>query len=435
VFNVFTADDPELPRELVVESDGTDRFRKYLPKDRSFVNTIENYPYPYVIGRLCWQFPCMTPSDWQAQHLHKPNNPQTVKDWQAALDCTVIKKGVMTMVFHPHGWIKNDQLVELVDYADKKYGKRVKFLNFREALERLRDNLLNGHRLRDVEEGTDNTIRVLDVDNNGYVDVLVPGVSFSPRMTNQHNRITRLWSPLTEKWGQTPFPFAFELWGAVPHEKPTKVQCFDSFGVLTKNGFPAVYVNYQFFQLPDHRTRFGRFDGKGWIQASELLRFDPTTFKAQGITQPFDGNFVGWMRDIDGDGQCEFLCFANNQIAILQWSQDKQRWFALPFTLPRPLHSAHFIDLDGDGKLDLIFSNETEYGVYLFKDMKEGWSRKVIAGKAGEPGALPMISNNGENMGFFVHSGHLWWSNETTALLKDHVARISIKELLASGGR
>src|SRR6266404_8523240 len=87
----------------------------------SFVNTIEDYPYPYVINRLCWEFPCMTPSDWQANHLHSPNNPITVQDWKAALDATVIKRGVMTMVFHPHGWIRNDQLVDLIDYAVTKY--------------------------------------------------------------------------------------------------------------------------------------------------------------------------------------------------------------------------------------------------------------------------------------------------------------------------
>ena len=43
------------------------------------------------------------------------------------------------MIFHPHGWIRNDQLVELIDYAVNKYGKRIKFLNFREAQERLTD--------------------------------------------------------------------------------------------------------------------------------------------------------------------------------------------------------------------------------------------------------------------------------------------------------
>src|SRR5438874_313702 len=137
VFNVFTSDDPALPKELVQDAQGGERFKKYLPLDRSFVNTIENYPYPYVIGKLCWEFPCMTPSDWQAQHLHKPNNPQTVEDWKAALDCTVIKQGVFCMVFHPHGWIRNEQVVEFIDYAVKTHGKKVKFLTFKEALERI----------------------------------------------------------------------------------------------------------------------------------------------------------------------------------------------------------------------------------------------------------------------------------------------------------
>src|SRR5262249_48388737 len=77
VFNILTPNDPELPRDLVLEADGRERFRKYLPADRSFVNTIEDYPYPYVIGRLCWEFPCVTPSDWEANHLHKPNHPIT----------------------------------------------------------------------------------------------------------------------------------------------------------------------------------------------------------------------------------------------------------------------------------------------------------------------------------------------------------------------
>src|SRR5947207_1188057 len=78
VFNLTTADDPELPRDLVLDADGRERFRKYLPRGRSFVNYVEDYPYPFVIGRLCWQFPCVTPSDWQAQYLHGANNPVTV---------------------------------------------------------------------------------------------------------------------------------------------------------------------------------------------------------------------------------------------------------------------------------------------------------------------------------------------------------------------
>ncbi|MBI5756971.1 MAG: hypothetical protein HZA46_00470, partial [Planctomycetales bacterium] len=87
VFNLLTANDPDVPRELALLPDGTERFRRYLPKglvrngatfDR-FVNYIEDYPYPYVIDRLCWEFPCVVPSDWSAQHLQGPNNPDTVR--------------------------------------------------------------------------------------------------------------------------------------------------------------------------------------------------------------------------------------------------------------------------------------------------------------------------------------------------------------------
>lgn len=145
VFNIFTSDDPVIPRELVQDADGRDKFLKYIPKNlkrgdathNTFVNTIQNYPYPYVINSNCWEFPCVVPSDWEAQHLQKPNNPDTLRDMKAALDITVLKQGVYCLVFHPHGWIRNDQVVELIDHAVAKHGRRVKFLNFREAYERL----------------------------------------------------------------------------------------------------------------------------------------------------------------------------------------------------------------------------------------------------------------------------------------------------------
>src|SRR5262249_34520216 len=198
VFNVFTSNDPELPRELVLDPDGQDRLRKYLPADRSFVNTIEDYPYPYVIGRLCWQFPCVTPSDWQAQHLHKPNHPVTVRDWKAALDAAVLKRGTFTLVFHPHGWIRNDQVIDLLDPAVERYGKRVKLLTFREAQERLNKHLLGGQPLR-AADGGDNGVRLLDLDGDGYLDVVIG---------NDKVRQTRVWSPAKNAWTVTDFPAA-----------------------------------------------------------------------------------------------------------------------------------------------------------------------------------------------------------------------------------
>src|SRR5437588_362682 len=64
--------------------------------------------------------------------------------------------------------------------------------------------------------------------------------------------------------------------------------------------------------------------------------------------------------------------------------------------------------------------------------MQEGWSRKVLAGKRGTPGELPMISRKGQNNGAWFHSRSLWLQNEDTSLLKDLVDRRSFNEMLES---
>ena len=275
VFTVLTPDDPSLPRNLVFDADGKERFRKYIPFP-SFVNTIENYPYPYRIGGMCWEFPCIVPSDWEAQFLHKPGNPRTLEDLKAALDCVVLKQGVFDLVFHPYGWIKNQQVADLVDYADRTYGRKVKFLTFKEALDRLNTNLLKGKPLRKADGTTDQPPA-------GITD-LNPSLPFSPN------------------------------------------------------------------------TR---------------------------------------------------LLYARGRDAGIR-----------------------FLDLDEDGQDDLVFSNDEEYGIYLFDPATKGFTRKVMAGKAGEPGALPKIVRNGTNNGFFVHSRSLWWQNEDTAKLPNLVDRRSFNTLL-----
>src|SRR5438105_984057 len=64
VMNLFTTNDPALPRELVTDPEGRERFRKYFPATtnaitkvslEAFATTIEDYPYPYIVGRLCWE--------------------------------------------------------------------------------------------------------------------------------------------------------------------------------------------------------------------------------------------------------------------------------------------------------------------------------------------------------------------------------------------
>jgi putative membrane-bound dehydrogenase-like protein len=59
-----------------------------------------------------------------------------------------------------------------------------------------------------------------------------------------------------------------------------------------------------------------------------------------------------------------------------------------------------FVDLNGDGHEDIIFSNRERYGVYLFNDIEKknlgwtlGWPHVIREGKAGEAQALPLTTD------------------------------------------
>ncbi|MGI8982306.1 MAG: polysaccharide deacetylase family protein [Pirellulaceae bacterium] len=189
VFNLITPLDKELPDEITLLPSGEERFRRYIPF-KNFVNTIEDYPYPYVIGRMCWEFPCVVPSDWSAQHVQKPNNPDTVRDLKLALDAVVLKKGVYNLVFHPHGWIRSEQIVDLIDYAVTKHGKKVKFLTFKECAERLNKNVYSHDKwpatgIQQLMAQTD----LVDLNDDGFMDV-----ESWPRGFN------RTWSAVKKEW-------------------------------------------------------------------------------------------------------------------------------------------------------------------------------------------------------------------------------------------
>ncbi len=408
VFNILTSNDPELPRELVIDEDGQDRFRKYLPKDRTFVNTIENYPYPYVLGRLCWEFPCVMPSDWVAQHRHQSNNPVTVRDWKAALDATVIKRGVFCMVFHPYNWIRNEQIVDLIDYAATKYGKKVKFLTFREAQERLNKNLLGGQPLR-CADGGDNGVRLLDVDNDGYLDVVIG---------NDKVRQTRLWLPVSRTWITADFPVSLAKTGA-------------RFGIVEPDRRASLFVPNE------SAAGMWHFMGGKWVEEKKgLAGLEPDGRK---ITTCVEGRDCGVrFRDLDGDGRCELIVSNDKEQAIFRCSD--KGWSKLPFTLPEDTsivnaegkdNGLRFVDIDEDGHDDVLFSNEERFSLHLFNSMKDGWSKRVLSGKRGDAGEIPAIAKSGTDNGAWFHSRHLWVNNERTERLKDNVDRRSFNEMLA----
>jgi putative membrane-bound dehydrogenase-like protein len=421
VMNIPTPEDRSLPRELLIDGEGRPRFHKYLPSETnattrvsmgSFVTTIRDFPYPYVIGHRVWEFPGTLPSDWEAQNLQGVNNPATVADWKAALDVTVLKQGVFNFIFHPHGWVRSDQLVEFIDYAVSKYGSKVKFLNFRETQERLDKFLLGGTSLRDAR-GEDNRVRLLDLNADGYMDVVIGGSTTR----------TRLWNVEKRAWTETKFPVALHA-GA-------------RFGIV--EGQPIL-------------LSFGTRESGAWIFRNDEWASEPSLLRGLKEWRTSGDKDLGIrLRDVNNDGDCELLIANPEESAIYSWSRENKRWTKLPYSLPPGASfvdakgndaGLRFVDFNHDGYDDVIFSNAEAYGLNLFMPKPKedwrfevGWTRKVRAGKRADndPLAIPMIVRGGErrNNGAWFTADHLWLQNEDTAHLPDKVDRRSFQQLLA----
>jgi putative membrane-bound dehydrogenase-like protein len=428
VMNLTTPNDPAVPRELTTDADGKEKFRKYVPFP-GFATTIENYPYPYVIGKLCWEFPGTIPSDWEAQHLRGTNQPATVADWKSALDVTVIKQGTMNLIFHPHGWIRNDQIVELIDYATQKYGKKVKFLTFREAQERLDRNLLQGHPLR-AARGEDNGVRLVDLNNDGYLDVI---------LANEAERQTRLWNPQVRKWTSSGFPTPIVARNGAGIGIATGVE----FGIIHANGAVSALIHNE------QDRKAWTFEGTDWVPDDALcsgLELDgkPVLTAAGAPLKAWRDRGVRF-RDINGDGQCELVVGNESQNAVFSWSEKEKGWKRLPYGLPAHTsivdeagrdNGLRFADVNDDGSADVLFSNESWFSLHLFignpyLGFQSGWSREVLSGKRGESGEIPLITRSGGNNGAWFHERELWVQNELTAGLPDKVERRSFGRLLA----
>ena len=385
VFNLFTSDDPDLP--LSVIGDGPKgRFAKYVPKVKGFVNYLENYPYPYVIGDTCWQLPCVVPSDWEGQNRNGVNHETTVADMKAAIDATVIKQGVFTLVFHPHGWIRNDQVVELIDHAVATHGDKVKFLSMKDALDRLNTHLLAGNPLRDPDTGKAQGVDLFDVNRDGYQDVVV---------RTRDARLTRVWKPESRDWQEFDRSPSGTLGYAVEPDRASAM--ISAKGVAT-------------------------FDPEqGWVYAG-----DEVAEQMPGIV----------FKDLDGDGVDEWI----GDSGVYRRTGDD--WASLPFTLPYRTSiltaagkdaGLRFADVNGDGHDDVIFSNHERYSVHLWVSMQVGWAVAGLSGNRGdaEPDQeIPMIvREDGTNNGAWFKNGRMFVQNEDTQRENSVVEQRTFAEL------
>ncbi len=422
VFLLFTPKDPQLPLETVIDEEGRRRFDKYVPLDRNFVNYVEDYPYPYVVARLCWEMPSAIPDDWLGFNAFGPHSPTTVRDMKAAIDATVAKQGVFTLTFHPGRWIRNDQVIEIIDYTVSRYGRKVKFLNFREAYRKLTENLLAGQPLR-AENGQDNGIRVADVNADGFMDVCIG---------NEHLRQTRIWSPDDGRWIVRDLPIPLVAVDPEGNRTDAGVR----FGVLRKDGTASL--------LARNETTSGlwHFNGEQWLadaQGLAGLEADGPVFTARG------GRDRGVrMRDVDGDGICELVVGNEVQQAVFSWQPEAHSWYRLPFSLPPGTAivdsegrdaGLRFVDVDGDLRDDVVFSDAQRCSLFLYESLAKGWSRGYFDGERTASSPLPMIVRaDGTNNGAWFKYGHMYLQNEHTgAELPNHIDFRCYTQLLRTG--
>ncbi|MDC0268223.1 hypothetical protein OAK97_02845, partial [bacterium] len=345
----------------------------------------------------------------------------TVEDWKRALDLTVIKQGVFNWIFHPHGWIRNDQLIAFIDYATATYGKRIRFLTFKEALNRMEEHLLSGNRLRSPE-GKDAGIRLLDADRDGYMDVLLGGVQ----------------------------PGSLRLWSKDKHAFENLV-C--PVPVLTPDG-EATGVKHGVFWEGGGRVwlyRDATSEG-AWMLGEDGLEPHGSViseFRCQGRPVPtvYKGNVDGVIvHDIDRDGLDEVIVGYPGQQGVLKWNPTRHTWDTLPYAWPKGLSlvdargldaGVRLVDINEDGHVDLLHSDEEHYAAYIFipefiLGFQEGWSRLIMKGDRGDEEAIPAFVRPGKHRdnGAWFARGQVWVQNEDTAHLPDLVDRKSFRQIL-----
>jgi len=151
------------------------------------------------------------------------------------------------------------------------------------------------------------------------------------------------------------------------------------------------------------------------------------------------------LRDLDGDCICELVVGNPQQQAVFAWSPEQHRWSRLGWSLPKNTAIAdgqgrdaglRFVDVNRDGRCDVVFSDAARWSVDLFASPQTGWSRRVRAGtRSGDPKDLPMIVRaDGTNNGVWFSYGHMWVQNEETGKRLPHEidVRSFAEDLLAA---
>ena len=415
----FPSADRTVPKKWRFDNRDRPRFDKYvtqIPQTQHFVNSIKNYPYPYVINHSLWELPVTVPCDSHGIHQNTEKSPDTTDDWKRAVDICVQKQGLCNLLFHTIGYCDADQLVDVIDYADQTYGGRVKFLNCREICDRLATNVLGGATLRSPTGG-DNGVRLLDVNADGFLDAVVG---------NSHQQITRIWNPSDQKWIQTSLPVCIVSNEPADTPRTHGIRFFTA----DKKGHAGLAA------ADESQNGIWHFNDGQWQPAGVTL---PKSTQQQPLYIAQQGRDRGVrFRDLNRDGISDLIVNNESQNTVHLWNPQSGQWQPADFALPDfncivdaagMDQGLRFVDLDGDSNDDIILSNDREYQTRLYLDDTSGWSNVLMQGKAEDINALPPIVRNGQLNGVWFHSDAMILQNEFTVNKRDFITRVPFRDI------
>lgn len=150
------------------------------------------------------------------------------------------------------------------------------------------------------------------------------------------------------------------------------------------------------------------------------------------------------IRDFDHDGNNEKLRSSPQGDEILRWNPANNSWEKADFALPEGIRAVgddgddaglRFVDLNGDGFDDILFSNPQRYAIYLWtKDVRpdlgwtRGWSQDIRSGpRTGDRREPPSLVATDVH----VAKGQLVVSRPAAGSRPASIERLSAKDLIA----
>ncbi|MEM7313760.1 MAG: PVC-type heme-binding CxxCH protein, partial [Planctomycetota bacterium] len=287
---------------------------------------------------------------------------------------------------------------------------RFAFLSFNDALQRLTQHLLANQPIRD--DNGDTGVRLVDLNNDGFMDVVIP--------TQEGIRL-RVWNDIQKSWQTT------------LHE----CRC-DSIK------FGTVQDKLQLFTVTKDKLRQFEWTGGRLVEKAVTFFKAPAFIYTNDI--PVSGKYQLDFRDLNGNGTTELLIASANGTDVMKLAErnrDISSAFLNAYSLPTTSigdsidqrhSSVRFRDINGDKRLDLIFSDGQTYAVHLFESDKTGWGNAVLSGKFGDTNSIPpFVRPDGTNNGVWFHSNSLWVQNEQTNRLPNLVDRYAFEKMVAGG--